>query len=42
VEDYLRTQQRFAHLFAPARNETVLAEIQSGVDEYWQRNTPDA
>jgi len=35
VEDYLKTQGRFAHLFAPRRNETVLAEIQAGVDAYW-------
>lgn len=35
VEDYLRQQGRFAHLFAPTRNEQLLAEIQAGVDEYW-------
>lgn len=35
VEEYLRTQGRFAHLFAPARNEALLAEIQAGVDAYW-------
>jgi len=26
---------RFAHLFQPARNETLLAEIQGRVDAYW-------
>jgi pyruvate ferredoxin oxidoreductase beta subunit len=35
VEEYLRTQGRFAHLFVPARNEALLAEIQAGVDAYW-------
>jgi pyruvate ferredoxin oxidoreductase beta subunit len=36
VEDYLRPQGRFAHLFHPTRNETVLAEIQRRVDDYWE------
>ena len=35
VEDYLRPQARFAHLFEPQRNETVLREIQQSVDAYW-------
>ncbi len=35
VEDYLRPQPRFAHLFEPRRNEAVIAEIQAGVDAYW-------
>lgn len=35
VEDYLKTQGRFAHLFSPQRNEAMLAEIQAGVDAYW-------
>lgn len=35
VEDYLKTQQRFAHLFEPERDETLLAEIQRRVDAYW-------
>ena len=38
VEEYLRRQGRFAHLFAPARNEALLAEIQAGVDAYWEAN----
>ncbi|MEW6271074.1 MAG: thiamine pyrophosphate-dependent enzyme [Thermodesulfobacteriota bacterium] len=37
VEEYLRRQGRFAHLFEPARNEAVLREIQAGVDAYWER-----
>ncbi len=36
VEAYLERQERFAHLFAPERNEPVLAEIQAGVDTYWE------
>jgi pyruvate ferredoxin oxidoreductase beta subunit len=35
VERYLEKQGRFAHLFEPERNETLLAEIQAGVDAYW-------
>ena len=35
VEEYLRTQGRFAHLFSPRRNEPLLAQIQAGVDAYW-------
>ena len=35
VENYLKTQGRFRHLFEPARNEDLLAEIQARVDAYW-------
>lgn len=35
VEEYLKTQGRFAHLFHPERNEALLAEIQEAVDAYW-------
>jgi pyruvate ferredoxin oxidoreductase beta subunit len=35
VEEYLKRQGRFAHLFAPQRNEAVLAQIQRRVDDYW-------
>jgi len=35
VEEYLKTQQRFAHLFAPQRNDVLIAEIQHAVDDYW-------
>jgi pyruvate ferredoxin oxidoreductase beta subunit len=35
VEEYLRRQERFAHLFRPQRNEALLAEIQARVDAYW-------
>lgn len=37
VEEYLRAQGRFAHLFAPQRQEDILAKIQQDVDDYWER-----
>lgn len=37
VEDYLRTQGRFRHLLEPVRDEARIAEIQRGVDDYWQQ-----
>jgi pyruvate ferredoxin oxidoreductase beta subunit len=35
VEEYLKLQGRFAHLFSPQRNETLLADLQRSVDRYW-------
>ena len=35
VEEYLKLQGRYAHLFAPTRDEALIAEIQAGVDRYW-------
>ena len=35
VEDYLKRQGRFAHLFEPKRNDALLQEIQNRVDHYW-------
>ena len=35
VEDYLKKQGRFNHLFAPERNDALLQEIQGRVDSYW-------
>lgn len=35
VEDYLKRQGRFAHLFVPERNDSVLLEIQAKIDAYW-------
>ena len=35
VEEYLKLQGRFRHLFEPARDEAVLAGIQARVDAYW-------
>jgi pyruvate ferredoxin oxidoreductase beta subunit len=36
VEEYLKRQGRFAHLFEPARQQHVLDAIQARVDAYWQ------
>ena len=35
VEEYLKRQGRFAHLFTPKRNEALIAEVQARVDAYW-------
>ncbi|TAK37580.1 MAG: pyruvate synthase [Betaproteobacteria bacterium] len=35
VEEYLKRQGRFRHLFEPERDVQVLARIQSQVDAYW-------
>ena len=32
VEDYLRPQRRFAHLFAPERRDDVIARVQARAD----------
>ena len=40
VEDYLKLQGRFKHLFEPERDEKQLAEIQARIDNYWD-NIPD-
>jgi pyruvate ferredoxin oxidoreductase beta subunit len=36
VEEYLKLQGRFKHLFQPERNEQLLGEIQAKVDAYWE------
>jgi pyruvate ferredoxin oxidoreductase beta subunit len=36
VEDYLKMQGRFRHLFRPKRRDDLLQEIQAGVDHRWQ------
>lgn len=36
VQNYLRLQGRFRHLFAPQRDDETLAAIQTRVDAYWQ------
>ncbi|MDE1863386.1 MAG: pyruvate synthase [Thaumarchaeota archaeon] len=35
VEEYLGTQERFAHLFRPARNERIIRQMQQNTDDYW-------
>ncbi len=36
VEEYLKLQGRYKHLFEPQRNEKLIAEIQARVDAYWE------
>jgi len=36
VEEYLKLQGRFSHLFEPERNEELLREIQQRVNDYWE------
>ena len=35
VDDYLKTQGRYMHLFRPQRDEKVISEIQDAVNAYW-------
>jgi pyruvate ferredoxin oxidoreductase beta subunit len=35
VEEYLKIQGRFSHLFEPERNDKIIGEIQARVDAYW-------
>ncbi len=37
VEEYLRTQGRFAHLFDGENDEETIRSLQVSVDRYWQR-----
>ncbi len=37
VEEYLKRQGRFAHLFEPARNQALIDEVQARVDAYWEK-----
>jgi pyruvate/2-oxoacid:ferredoxin oxidoreductase beta subunit len=36
VEEYLRPQRRFRHLFQPTRQDQILKQIQDNVNAYWQ------
>lgn len=36
VEEYLRLQGRYDHLFTPRRNDRLISEIQNQVDRYWE------
>ena len=36
VEEYLKPQRRFRHLFQPTRQDDMLAQIQHNVDAYWE------
>ena len=39
VEEYLKLQGRFKHLFHPQRDEHGIAEIQASIDAYWDKVT---
>ena len=39
VEEYLKLQGRFKHLFEPQRNDVLIAEIQNKIDRYWENIT---
>jgi len=41
VEDYLRTQGRFAHLFRGDEDEETIRSLQASVDRYWERVWPE-
>jgi pyruvate ferredoxin oxidoreductase beta subunit len=36
LEEYLRPQTRYRHLFEPQRQDTVLQQLQADVDSYWE------
>ncbi len=40
VEDYLKGQGRYRHLFEPQRNEAAIQKIQAQVDRYWDHCSP--
>ncbi len=42
VEEYLRPQRRFRHLFKPERQEETLRQIQDNIDAYWAAVRPDS
>lgn len=39
VEEYLKTQERFEHLFKPTRNSEIINQLQKRVDDYWSSVT---
>jgi pyruvate ferredoxin oxidoreductase beta subunit len=37
VEEYLKTQERFEHLFKPTKKPEAIATIQKSVNDYWAK-----
>jgi len=37
VEEYLKTQERYAHLFEPIKQVDIINTIQEDIDDYWKR-----
>jgi pyruvate/2-oxoacid:ferredoxin oxidoreductase beta subunit len=36
VREYLKTQDRFSHLFEPEENSVAIAAIQESINGYWR------
>ncbi len=36
VEEYLKPQRRFRHLFLPERNDFLLKQLQDNMNAYWE------
>jgi pyruvate ferredoxin oxidoreductase beta subunit len=41
VREYLKTQERYEHLFKPVEKTEAIAAIQKAVDEYWAKMTKE-
>jgi pyruvate ferredoxin oxidoreductase beta subunit len=41
VEEYLKRQGRFRHLFEPERDAETIAHIQATVEDYWHQWSPN-
>jgi hypothetical protein len=37
LEEYLKTQNRYAHLFEPVKQVDIINTIQKDIDSYWKR-----
>jgi pyruvate ferredoxin oxidoreductase beta subunit len=37
VEEYLKLQGRFRHLFEPVKQDSVIRHVQERVDAYWKQ-----
>jgi len=37
VEEYLKAQNRYDHLFDPVKQRNVINTIQKDIDDYWKR-----
>ena len=42
VEEYLKRQGRFRHLFEPKRDDETIARIQTTVNNYWSNVTANS
>ncbi len=37
MEEYLKTQKRFSHLFYPVRRDDLINEYQARINAYWEK-----